>query len=285
MRDDIETRMNDALRLIGAGAPPREYAGPVGVGVDLGTANLVIAVVDEDGRPLTGTCRAAQVVRDGLVVDFAGAGDLLRDMKRAVEERLGRELTIAATAYPPGVHRAEVRSIEYVVQGAGFDTSGVIDEPSAAALVLELEDGVVVDVGGGTTGVAVIRDGALVDSFDEPTGGHHMTLVIAGAYDIPYEEAELRKVDPDRARELLPVVRPVMEKIATIVRAVTGPYQAERVILAGGTCCFPGMADVVAEITGVPTFLPGHPLFVTPVGIALHDLALTRHTRDVVLER
>ncbi len=35
---------------------------------------------------------------------------------------------------------------------------------------------------------------------------------------------------------------------------------------------FPGMAEVVAEYTNIPTWVPPNPLFVTPLGIALHDM-------------
>jgi ethanolamine utilization protein EutJ len=47
------------------------------VGVDLGTAYTVLAVLDEEGTPIAGEYRFAQVVRDGLVVDFIGAVDIL----------------------------------------------------------------------------------------------------------------------------------------------------------------------------------------------------------------
>src|SRR5512140_2290049 len=88
------------------------------VGVDLGTAYLVLVVLDEDGTPLAGEWQFAEVARDGLVVDFAGAAALLRGMKQRVEQRIGRELTHAASGYPPGVPRAEVRATAHVVEAA-----------------------------------------------------------------------------------------------------------------------------------------------------------------------
>jgi hypothetical protein len=50
-----------------------------------------------------------------------------------LERRLGRELSSAASAYPPGVPQAEVRAIANVVEAAGLRCSGLVDEPSAAA--------------------------------------------------------------------------------------------------------------------------------------------------------
>ena len=166
------------------------YRGPVHVGVDLGTAYSVLMVLDEQYRPLAGAYQFAQVVRDGLVVDFEGATSLLRGLKRQVEERLGFELTSAATAFPPGVPMAEVRATGYVFNAAGLDCSGYIDEPSAANNVLQIRDGVIVDVGGGTTGIAIVENGQVVYTADEATGGTHFSLVIAGAKNVSFEQAE-----------------------------------------------------------------------------------------------
>src|SRR5512138_2638669 len=98
-----------------------DHGGEYRVGVDLGTAYTVILVLDENDRPLAGDYRFANVVRDGLVVDFIGAIDLLRELKRGLESRLVFELTHAATGYPPGVPRAEVRATANVVRAAGLD--------------------------------------------------------------------------------------------------------------------------------------------------------------------
>lgn len=48
------------------------YRGGVHVGVDLGTAYTSIFVLDEDFQPLVSTYQYAEIVRDGLVVDFVG---------------------------------------------------------------------------------------------------------------------------------------------------------------------------------------------------------------------
>ena len=55
--------------------------GLVHVGVDLGTAYTVLIVLNEKYQPIAGAYQFAQVVRDGLVVDFTGATDLLRKLK------------------------------------------------------------------------------------------------------------------------------------------------------------------------------------------------------------
>lgn len=241
------------------------------VGVDLGTAYTVLVVLDQHYQPIAGTYQFAQIVRDGLVVDFIGAVDLVRKMKSQVEERLGFTLTSASTGYPPGVPQAEVRATANVLFGAGLDCTGLIDEPSAANNVLQAKDGAIVDVGGGTTGIAVLKDGKVIYTADEPTGGTHFSLVIAGSTGRTFEEAEALKKDPKEQTRLFPVVRPVMEKVGTIVRRHIRGHKVERIYLVGGTCAYPGMAQVIQEVTGVETALPGNPLFITPLGIAMNN--------------
>ncbi len=238
------------------------------VGVDLGTAYLVLVVLDEDGAPIAGEWQYAEVVRDGLVVDFIRAGDLLRAMKGRVEKRLGRSLTAAVSGYPPGVPPVEARAKAHVLEAAGMDCAGMIDEPSAANNVLALHEGAIVDVGGGTTGIAVLQDGQVVYSADEPTGGTHFSLVIAGNQRISFEEAEALKITPSEQPRLLPLVRPVMEKVGSIILRHTRDRPVSSITLVGGCSAFLGMQEVVQDYTGIPTHVPANPAFVTPLGLA-----------------
>ncbi len=243
----------------------------VHVGVDLGTAYTVLLVLDEQYQPIAGEYQFAQVTRDGLVVDFIGAVDLLKEMKARIEKKIGFVLSSAASGYPPGVPQAEVRATANVLFGAGLDCTGLIDEPTAANNVLQIRDGAIVDVGGGTTGIAIFRNGEVVYTADEPSGGTHFSLVIAGATGITFEEAEALKKDPKEQARLFPIVRPVMEKVASIITRHIEGHPVHRLYLVGGTCAYPGMDKVIEEYTGIETVLPGNPLFVTPLGIAMNN--------------
>ena len=249
-----------------------EPAPRVHVGVDLGTAYTVLVVLDEDLQPLAGEYRFAQIVRDGLVVDYHGAISLLQELKRNVEQRIGFDLTSAATTFPPGVSPNEVRATQHVVRAAGFECEQTIDEPTAANAVLQVKNGAVVDVGGGTTGIAIFRDGEVAYTADEPTGGTHLSLVVAGALGIEFEEAEKIKKMADNYQRLFPIVRPVMEKVGTIVARHVAAHAVEAIYLVGGTACFPGIDKVVEEVTGIRTVIPGFPLFVTPLGTAMYNI-------------
>jgi ethanolamine utilization protein EutJ len=245
--------------------------GKLKVGVDLGTAYLTVAVLDEDDQPLTGEYQFAQVAKDGLVVDFVGAVDLVKSMKERIERRIGRELTHASSGFPPGVPRVEVQATAHVVEAAGLICTSLVDEPTAANTLVGLKNGVIVDVGGGTTGIAVVENGEVVYTADEATGGTHFSLVIAGAHDISFEQAEVLKIDPEKQPALFPVVKPVLEKVASIVARHIEGYHAPQIALVGGTSAFYKAAEVVEEYTGIPTWVPDHPALVTPIGMAMHN--------------
>ena len=238
-------------------------------GVDLGTAYIVTAVVDSKGQPVAGMLtRSGTSVRDGLVLDYVGAVATLRKQVAAIRNA-GFDIRLASAAYPPGISGRNTQAFGNVVQAAGLELAGLIDEPTAASLVLEITDGAVVDIGGGTTGISVVRDGEVVYAGDEPTGGVHLDLVIAGHFHIDVQEAERLKTDPDRQEDLFPMVRPVFQKMASIVLTHLREHPVQTLYLVGGTSHFPGIARVMREETGLDVALPLKPLLVTPLGIAL----------------
>ena len=238
-------------------------------GVDLGTACVVIAVLDENKRPVAGAYRYADVVRDGMVVDYIGAVQIVRELKEEIEEKLDTELIYAAGAIPPGTDLLDSGAVKNVIQGAGFELTNMLDESTAANEVLKMKNGAVVDIGGGTTGISVLKDGKVVYIADEPTGGTHFSLVISGAYGKSFEEAELYKRDPDNHRELLPVLQPVIEQVSSIITQHISDYDVQELSLVGGTCCLTGIEKIIEKKTGVFTHKPENPMFVTPLGIAL----------------
>jgi len=69
----------------------RPISGKIHVGVDLGTAYLVLVVLDDALQPLAGVYQFAEVVKDGLVVDFIGAVECLRHMKSGWKNALAAQ--------------------------------------------------------------------------------------------------------------------------------------------------------------------------------------------------
>ena len=222
----------------------KKFKGRLKVGVDLGTANTVLAVVDTTNRPIAGISAPSQAIRDGVIVNYYESVQLVTRLKAELEEKLKTEL------------------------------------PYAAAAVLKISDGAVVDVGGGTTGISILKDGKVIYTDDEATGGSHMTMTVAGHYNIPYEEAEILKTDRSKEAEIFPVIKATVEKMATITQRFLTGYQVPAVYVVGGSASFEDFTGVFEKKLGLPVYRPVHPLLVTPLGIAYHcDLPPVTHKK------
>lgn len=248
------------------------WRGPFKVGIDLGTADIQTVVLDEKNRPLACFLDWSNVVQDGVVVDYHGACLIVRDQLRRASERLGIDIEQATTSFPPGT---DPRISVNVVESAGIKVAGVIDEPSSVAALLQLQDAAVVDIGGGTTGTAIIENGRVVKSVDDPTGGHHITLTLAGHHGMPYEEAEQLKRQ-DSSGEVLSVVQPVIAKMADLVRQHIAGHAPPAIYLTGGCCALHGFAKAfAAEFRNIEVIFPTQPLYLTPFAIAAFGATAT----------
>ncbi|MDR0356738.1 MAG: ethanolamine utilization protein EutJ [Deltaproteobacteria bacterium] len=256
----LRARLDDPIR------PARPE---IRVGLDLGTASIVLTVLAADGSPLALAREEASVVRDGLVVDYDGARRICERLRLGLEEKLRLSLDRATIAVPSGTSERDAAAHRHVSEAAGLEVEAVLDEPVAANHLLGIADGALADLGGGTTGAAFFRDGRLVLSFDEPTGGHHLSLVIAGNLKIPLEQAEAIKTDPAQAKRVAPLVAPVLSKMGIILAKGLQGLRVPVLYLAGGTASSPGAGSIIAKETGFPVKLPVHPDLVTPAGIAL----------------
>ncbi len=242
-------------------------------GVDIGTHKTIAVVVDENGEPRAANMRRAQVVRSGLILDYIGALKIVRELLEEIRGRSPQPIEKGATSYPPMTESGNIATTKYILEGAGLDVLAVLDEPTAANLVLRVKNGAIVDVGGGTTGVAVIKDGKVVRTRDEATGGLHLSLVLAGHLKVSLEEAEKIKTDNRMNSSVLPVVRPVIDKISGIVDSSLQDFDGvERVCMVGGTCELEGLAGIVGANLGLDAFQPEAPQVITPLGIALSCL-------------
>lgn len=237
-------------------------------GVDLGTACVVITVLDENKRTVAGAYKYADVVKDGMIVDYIGAVDIVRELKEELDNKLETELIYAAAAIPPGTDGLDAGTIKNVVQGAGFEITAIVNEPTAANEVLKIENGAIVDIGGGTTGISIFKDGKVEKVIDEATGGTHFSLVVAGAYKLSYEEAEIYKRNKNNHDELIVTLKPVVEKISKIIVDSIEGYGVNEIYLVGGSSCLKGIEKIIQKKTGIPTYKPINPIFVTPIGNA-----------------
>lgn len=267
----LDPRLVRTAKLVGSNKPVAlDKHSRLHLGIDLGTSDIVSIVLDSDAQPVAVRLNWADVVRDGIVWDFFGAVTIVRQQLEELGTLLGERLpTRATTSFPPGT---DPRISVNVIEAAGLEVAGVIDEPSAVADLLELDKAAVVDIGGGTTGIAVVEKGKVVYSGDEPTGGHHVSLTLAGNQGIPLEEAEsLKKSDGNKT--LWPIVSPVFDKMAEIVRSHLRGFQVEELYLSGGSCAMPGVKELFARaFPEMKVVLPRNPIFLTPLAIAAYEM-------------
>lgn len=79
----------------------KKFRGRLKVGVDLGTANTVLAVVDRNNRPVAGASAPSHAIRDGVIVNYYESVQLVTKLKQELEEKLGTELLYGAAASHP----------------------------------------------------------------------------------------------------------------------------------------------------------------------------------------
>jgi ethanolamine utilization protein EutJ len=261
----VQAFLNDAAGRLRA--PAADWKAPLSFGVDLGTATIVITAVDADRRPIYWDFLRCEAVRDGVVVKFMEAAAAVRTLKQDASQALGEDVPAAASAYPPGVAEAEARACRFVLENAGVTCRRLIDEVSAAQALLQVREGAIVDVGGGSTGVGVVENGRLVALSDKPGGGHHLDLILAGALHLPIEQAEKRK----RAggREVSSILRPGVERIANSIGKQIAPRMVEAIHLVGGAVRVLDAPEVISRYLGVATVGYPHSELVTPFGIAM----------------
>ena len=177
------------------------------IGIDLGTANIlvtlkgkgivlkepsVVAIDRKTGNIMaTGNeakemlgrtpeqIQAVRPLKDGVIADFTATQLMLKNIIEKVEKRytLGRPRVVVGV--PSGITEVEERAVEESVLQAGAKEVYLIEEPMAAAIGASLDVGepsgnIIVDIGGGTTEVAVISLGGIVVSHSLRVAGDEL---------------------------------------------------------------------------------------------------------------
>src|SRR5690242_11556774 len=179
------------------------------VGIDLGTANTlvyvkgqgivlnepsVVAVASMNGRKRVlavgneakqmlgrtpGNIQAIRPLRDGVIADFEVAEEMIKHFIRKVHNRRSFASPLVIVCVPSGSTAVERRAIQESAEAAGARKVYLIEEPMAAAIgaglpVTEPTGSMVVDIGGGTTEVAVLSLGGIVYARSVRVGGDMM---------------------------------------------------------------------------------------------------------------
>ena len=142
----------------------------------------VLAVGDEAKMMLgrtPGNIQAIRPLRDGVIADFEVAEEMIKHFIRKVHNRRSFASPQVIICVPSGSTAVERRAIQESAESAGARRVFLIEEPMAAAIgaglpVTEPTGSMVVDIGGGTTEVAVLSLGGIVYSRSVRVGGDKM---------------------------------------------------------------------------------------------------------------
>jgi rod shape-determining protein MreB and related proteins len=176
------------------------------MGIDLGTANTLVYVldkgvvleepsvvaIDKDRNPIAvgeearkmlgrtpGHVTAIRPLRDGVIADFYSTEIMLAEfIKRALNGTIGNPRMVIGV--PSGITGVERRAVVDAARNAGAREVGLIDEPVAAALgaglpVSEATGNMIIDIGGGTTEVAILSLDGTVQSESVRVAGDELT--------------------------------------------------------------------------------------------------------------
>jgi rod shape-determining protein MreB len=181
--------------------------------IDLGTANTLVYVkgkgivlnepsvvattnirgrkqvlaVGEEAKQMVGrtpgNIEAIRPLRDGVIADFEVAEEMIKHFIRKVHNRRGWASPRVIICVPSGSTAVERRAIQESAESAGARRVFVIEEPMAAAIgaglpVTEPTGSMVVDIGGGTTEVAVLSLGGIVYARSIRVGGNKLDEAI-----------------------------------------------------------------------------------------------------------
>ena len=146
----------------------------------------VLAVGEEAKRMLgrtPGNIKAIRPLRDGVIADFEVAEEMIKYFIRKVHNRRSFASPMVIVCVPSGSTAVERRAIQESAESAGARRVFLIEEPMAAAIgaglpVTEPTGSMVVDIGGGTTEVAVLSLGGIVYSRSVRVGGDKMDEAI-----------------------------------------------------------------------------------------------------------
>ena len=146
----------------------------------------VLAVGTEAKRMVgktPGSIKAIRPLRDGVISDFEIAEEMIKYFVRKVHNRKSFVSPKIVICVPSGATPVEKRAIHESAEAAGARRAYLIDEPIAAAIgaglpIQEARGSMIVDIGGGTTEVAILSLGGIVSTNSVRVGGEKIDQAI-----------------------------------------------------------------------------------------------------------
>ena len=239
-----------------------------------------------------GNISAIRPLRDGVIADFEIAEEMIKYFIRKVHNRRTFASPMVIVCVPSGSTAVERRAIQESAEAAGARKVWLIEEPMAAAIganlpVTEPTGSMVVDIGGGTTEVAVMSLSGIVYARSARVGGdkmdaaiisyirrNHNLLVGEGSAEkikkevgsaCPPEKGEGRTVEI-KGRDLMNgVPKEIVISERQVAESLAEPELAadivdKGIVLTGGGALLTNLDQVLRNATGLPVSIAEDPL-------------------------
>jgi rod shape-determining protein MreB len=245
-----------------------------------------------------GHIEALRPLRDGVIADFEVAEEMIKHFIRRVRRR-GLTQPKMIVCVPSGATAVERRAINDSCLNAGARRVGLIDEPMAAAIGVGLAvhapaGSMVVDVGGGTTEVAVLALSSIVYARSVRVGGDRMDEAIVG-YLRREHRLMIGEATAEQIKKVIGAARPpqkevsitqaeiaeaLAEPVAQIIAAVRAALEAAPpelagdiadtgIMLTGGGALLRGLDQEIRDHTGLPVSVAHDPLACVALGCGM----------------
>lgn len=311
------------------------------IGVDLGTANVLVTIkgkgivlressvvavnsingdivaTGQDAKEMLGrtpqNIKAIRPMMNGAIADLNATSMMIKNMMNKVSKEYNIGKPRFVVGVPSGITEVEERAVEEAFFQCGAREINLISEPIASAIgaglnIFSTSGKMIVDIGGGTTEVAVISYGEIVSSTSIKVAGNAIDKAIADylkrtqKFNIGLSTAEYLKIQIGCAKPLvtditeeikgsntetgLPmslfvsskqineaiqdsineIVETVINTIAVTPPDLVSDIMGNGIYLAGGGALIRNIDNLIAEKTGVQTFIADEPLDCVAIG-------------------
>ena len=199
--------------------------------------------------------KAVRPLKDGVIADFTATQLMLKNLIEKVGKRysIGRPRVVVGV--PSGITEVEERAVEESVIQAGAKEVYLIEEPMAAAIGANLDVGepsgsIIVDIGGGTTEVAVISLGGIVISYSLRVAGDELDEDIVN-YIKKERNLAIGETTAEQLKMQIGCAMPLMTEIPIEVRGRDLTDGLPRTITVTSTEIEEAMKDSISKIVEV----------------------------------
>lgn len=306
------------------------------IGIDLGTANTLVFVpgkgvvvnepsvvavsvldnkvlaVGNEAKEMLGrtpdTIKASRPMKDGVIADYKVTEAMLRYFINKVSGKFRFIRPEVLLSIPAGVTSTERRAVIDAAVKAGAKAAYVVKEPVLAAMgagipINSAAGNMIIDIGGGTSEVAIISLGGVVASYSARVGGNKLDQAIANyirkkhSLAIGERTAEVRGRDftgglpktikvssneitealQDELREIISAIKKVLQETPPELAA---DVMDKGMVLSGGGALLKHLDQLITKTIEVPCYVAEDPLLcvIRGIGIALENLELYKRT-------